>query len=135
MAEKEAKEKLERVKAIRAANRGVITKKITDVHAILNGGTLNEDQGKALEILDRLLDSKLKTVQELDQSVLSLCGLDSIQGEIEDSEKVLEKVVECQTSIHEALQKRKSEHNGQESQINPSGQHLALVKHRQNCPS
>ena len=96
MADKEAKEKLERVKAILAVNCGVITKKITDVHTILNGGTLNKDQGKALETLDHLLNSKLKTVEELNQSVLSLCGLDKIQGEIEDSEKVLEKVVECQ---------------------------------------
>ena len=44
MAEKEAKEKLERVKAIRAANRGVITKKISDVNTILSGTALNDDQ-------------------------------------------------------------------------------------------
>ena len=119
MGDKDAKEKLERVKAIRAANRGVITKKITDVNEILNGGTINDDQRKALEVLDRLLESKLKTVEELDQSVLSLCSIDAIQAEIEDSEKVLERVVECQKRVHEALQRHKGKSNEHE---NHSGQ-------------
>ena len=119
MGDKDAKEKLERVKAIRAANRGVITKKITDVNEILNGGTINDDQRKALEVLDRLLESKLKTVEELDQSVLSLCSVDAIQAEIEDSEKVLERVVECQKRVHEALQRHKGKSNEHE---NHSGQ-------------
>ena len=41
MADKDVKEKLERLKATRGANRGVITKKIGEVDDILGtGGTL-----------------------------------------------------------------------------------------------
>ena len=67
-----------------------ITKKISDVDAILSGITLNDDQRKSLEVLDRLLTGKLKTIKVLDQSVLLLCSVDVIQAEIEDVEKVLE---------------------------------------------
>ena len=73
MAEKEAKEKLERVKAIRAANRGVITKKISDVDTILSGTTLNDDQIKSLEVLDRLLTGKLKTIEEPERFIVVQC--------------------------------------------------------------
>ena len=118
MSEKEAKEKLERVKAIRAANRGVITKKISDVDAILSGIILNDDQRKSLEVLDRLLTGKLKTIEELDQSVLSLCSVDVIQAEVEDAEKVLERVVDCQKRIQDALQTKSNEHEGHQLQIN-----------------
>ena len=117
MAEKEAKEKFERVKALRAANRGVITKKISDVDTILRGTTLNDDQIKSLEVLDRLLTGKLKTIEELDQSVLSLCSVDVIQAEIEDAEKVLERVVECQKRIQDALQTKSNGHEGHQLQF------------------
>ena len=44
MGDKEDMEKLERLKAIRRANRGVITKKIFEADEILaRGGTLNDD--------------------------------------------------------------------------------------------
>ena len=117
MTEKEAKDKLERVKAIRAANRGVITKKISDVDTILSGTTLNDDQRKSLEVLDRLLTGKLKTIEELDQSVLSLCSVDVIQAEIEDAEKVLERVVDCQKRIQDALQTKSNGHEGHQLQF------------------
>lgn len=87
MTEKEAKEKLERVKAIRAANRGVITKKISDVDTILSGATLIDDQRKSLEVLDRLLSGKLKTIEELDESVLSYAVLMSFKRKLKTPKK------------------------------------------------
>ena len=104
MANKDVKEKLERLKATRGANRGVITKKIGEVDEILGtGGTLSSHQVTQLDILNRLLENKLKLVEDLDQGVLSLCDLEAIQGEIEESQKVLEKVVTCQKRIQDAL--------------------------------
>ena len=86
--------------------------------AILSGITLNDDQRKSLEVLDRLLTGKLKTIEELDQSFLSLCSVDVIQAEIEDAEKVLERVVDCQKRIQDALQTKSNEHEGHQLQIN-----------------
>ena len=85
--------------------------------AILSGITLNDDQRKSLGVLDRLLTGKLETIEELDQSVLSLCSVDVIQAEIEDAEKVLERVVDCQKRIQDALQTKSNEHEGHQMQI------------------
>ena len=56
MGDKEDMEKLERLKAIQRAHLGVITKKIFEADEILTrGGTLNDDDVTALDVLDRLL--------------------------------------------------------------------------------
>ena len=117
MGEEETKEKLERLRAIRGANRGVITKKIGDANAILGiGGTLNRDQAAQLDVINHLLKNKLKLVEDLDQNILSLCDVEAIQGKIEDSEKVLERGVACQKRVHDALQKLTNESNAPQGQ-------------------
>ena len=70
-------------------------------------------------MINRLLENKLKIVEDLDQNILSLCDVEAIQGEIEDSDKVLERVVACQKRIHDALQKLTNESN------TPQGQPVA----------
>ena len=127
MSEKELKEKLERLRASRGAHRGVLTKRIGEANEILESeGMLSNEQIKQLDVLHRLLENKLKLVEGLDESILSLCEVETIQNEIEDSERVLERVVECQKSIQDALTKGKNESSAQESQINP-GQGLPGV--------
>ena len=112
MGDKEDMEKLERLKAIRRANRGVITKKIFEADEILSrGGTLNDDDVTALDVLDRLLKNKLKLVEDLDQNILSLCDVGSISNEVEESETVLKRVVSCQKRIQDILQRRNNESN------------------------
>lgn len=46
---------------------------------------LSNEQIKQLDVLHRLLESKLKLVEGLDESILSLCEVETIQNEIEDS--------------------------------------------------
>ena len=142
MTDKEAKDHLERLKAIRAANRGVMTKKIANVNEILGGGgVLNDDYVRELNVLDRLLEKKLKTGEERDQNVLSLCELEAIQHEIEESEKVLEKVVDCQKCFQEALDRGNDELTVQDVQANSGDSvqvfinlcNLTQCKGRQNC--
>ena len=95
MSKKELKEKLERLRASRGAHRGVLTKRIGEANDILKPeGMLSNEQIKQLDILHRLLESKLKPIEGLDKSILSLCEVETIQNEIEDSERVLERVVE-----------------------------------------
>ena len=62
----------------------------------------------------------MKLVESHDQSIL-LCQVDTIQNEIEDSDKVVERVVACQKNIQDALAKWKNELSMQKKkQINPS---------------
>ena len=138
MGDEDTKEKLERLRAIRRANRGVITKKISDANAILGiGGTLSNEQEAQLDVINRLLENKLKIVEDLDQNILSLCDVEAIQGEIEDSEKVLERVVACQKRIHDALQKLTNESNTPQGQavagLNPFPQ-MPLIEAKAKLP-
>ena len=62
MAEEDSKENLERLKAIRAAHRGVITKKVQQAIEVLGDeeDTLTDEDFQQLEVIKRLLDGKLK---------------------------------------------------------------------------
>ena len=60
----------------------------------------------------RLLDGKLKKLEEIDHNVLSLCTLETIEREIKESDKVSAKVVECQKKIQDAVQKHKEKESG-----------------------
>ena len=104
------KDNFERLQAIKAGNRGVVTKKINELNEIVQeteiNGTIDEEQSERLDVLNHLLEGKLKTLQDIDQNVLELCELEFISNEIEDSERVLAKVVETQKTINDILQKR-----------------------------
>ena len=120
MSDKDLKEKLDRLRAIRAANHGVITKRVNDVNEILQtvdaNETLNEEQAKRLDVINRLLEGKLKALQDIDQNILSLCEIEVIPNEIKESERVVARIVECQKLIDDAILKRNSEAITQESQ-------------------
>jgi len=77
----------------------------------------------------------LKLIEDLDQNILSLCEVDTIQNEIKDSEKVLERVVACEKSIQDALAKWKNDSKAQETQINPSQGFPGVVSTTMHVPS
>ena len=52
-------------------------------------------QIQQLEIINGLLQAKLKALEDIDQEILSLCELEAIEHEIEESERVVEKVIKC----------------------------------------
>ena len=62
-------------------------------------------------MIKRLLDGKLKKLEEIDQNVLSLCTLETIEHEIEESDKVSAEVVEYQKKIQDAVQKHNEKMN------------------------
>ena len=93
--EEDAKENLERLKAIRATHRGVITTKVQQAIEILGdeGDTLTDEDFQQLDMIKRLLDGKLilRKLEEIDQNVLPLCTLENIEHEIEESNKVFKR--------------------------------------------
>ncbi|XP_068757562.1 uncharacterized protein [Montipora capricornis] len=126
MAEEDAKENFERLKAIRAAHRGVITKKVQQAIEVLGdeGDTLTDEDFQQLDVIKRLVDGKLKKLEEIDQNVLSLCTLETIEGEIEGSDKVSAKVVECQKKIQDVVQKHNERMNSLNTTVSSSPQQL-----------
>ena len=74
----ENKDKLARIKAVRAGNRGVITKLSKEAEWILKEDDV--DKGR-LQTISGLLDEKLRLIKELDSQVLDLCELKDIEAD------------------------------------------------------
>ena len=90
----ETKERLTRLRAIRGAQCATVTKNVGKVNEII--GIVASEHISQLKVISCLLDAKLKTLEEIDQEVLSLCNVNEIAQEIKESEKYVEKVITCQ---------------------------------------
>ena len=66
-------------KAIRRANRGVITKLTKDVDELLSAETIAE---RRLKVIFQQLEGKQLILNDLDREILSLCELTGVDGEI-----------------------------------------------------
>lgn len=105
MTTEERKERFVRLRVIRGAQHATVTKNVGKVNDII--GTeefISSEHISQLKVIGRLLETKLKTLEEIDQEVLSLCNVDEIQQEIEESEKYVEKVITCQKRINDISQ-------------------------------
>ena len=109
--DKDEKESLEQLKATRRGHRSVKTKLITEANEILQG-TLNDDLTQ-IDVISRLLEEKRKTLNDINQQVLSLCNVETIEIEIEESEEIVEKIVKCRRNIEEATRR----HNENQSTL------------------
>ena len=56
----------------------------------------SNEQVHQWEVISRLLEAKLKALEDIDLDILSLCNVDEIPQEIEESERYVEKVITCQ---------------------------------------
>lgn len=105
------------MRAIRGAQRSIVTKNVSKVNDIVGDEAFtfsSNEQVQQVEVIGRLLEAKLKTLEEIDQEVLSLCNVDEIPQEIEESEKYLEKVISCQKRINDI-----SQQNGEPQETTP----------------
>ena len=73
---------------------------------------LTDQEFHQLDMIKPLLNGKLKKLEEIDQNARSLCTLETTEHEIEESNNVSAKVVECQKKISEAGQKHNEKMNG-----------------------
>lgn len=64
----------------------------------------SNEQIQQVDVIGRLMEAKLKTLEEIDQEVLPLCNVDEIPQEIEESEKYLEKAISSQKGMNDVSQ-------------------------------
>ena len=96
------KEKIERLKLIRAGHRGVVPRHINEARTILEyrcePGHVEEEltvaQMDRLNLISLLLLEKEKTLSKIDQEELELCELTKIEREIQESENIVPKILE-----------------------------------------
>ncbi len=86
-------EKLSRLKAIRGGHRSVVTKHEKEATTIIANEILTKDDVSRIQVIHCLLEEKLKTLNTIDQDVLTLCSGGDIEKEIEDSEAIVARVM------------------------------------------
>ena len=112
-------EAFERKRAIRSANRGVITKYVKEAIELFS--KIDENGCiECLTTLDRLLDEKLKFVRKLDEKILEACSVESIAQDIEEAEEITSKVYDTRKKIETILTKKPTNPVGGTLQFLPS---------------
>ena len=101
-------EDLERLKAIRGGHRGVATRLIRQGEEILESTFLLTEDYERLFVIYQQLDTKLKTLNDYDQQILTVCNVTDIEAEIEDSQRAIEKVMACKRKIDLKLKQKSS---------------------------
>ena len=107
MGDEEKQVKYERCKAIRAANRSFVIKLLEETNTISSTATVSNDQYTRLDVIYRQLEAKLLSLAELDKEALSLCDIKDISMEVEESESVVARIMECKGKI-ESMKLRRS---------------------------
>ncbi len=94
----EAKEKLERFRARKRGHRGVCTKLEKEANELL----LKEPQDdlvERIEVIAKQFEGKLTILSELDEEILNTCDVSEIQGEIEDSAEICDRILNTKRKL------------------------------------
>ena len=73
-------------------------------HTMSSSRFSSNEKVHQLEVISRLPEAKLKALEDIGQDILSLCNVDEIPQEIEESERYVEKVITCQKKISNVSQ-------------------------------
>ena len=94
----------ERLRKVRGGHRAVTTKVVREVDNILaTEDPLSADQLRQLSVKEQQLNLKLKVLSDIDQEILAQCDVSTIEGDIDESETVSARILECQQRISVAL--------------------------------
>ena len=94
----------ERMRSIRGGHRGVVTKIVREVDELLTtDGSMTPERATQLHVKLQQLEAKLKVLSDIDKDILSKCDVGEIEHEIEESEAITAKIMNCQQRIHEAI--------------------------------
>ena len=85
---------LERLKAVRAGHRGVITKLTRELDEALTSGTATGEKVGRLNVIYEQLQNKLSVLQKIDNEVLALCTVDNKEREIDESEVITARILD-----------------------------------------
>ena len=112
-------EAIERKRAIRSANRGVLTKYMKEAIERMSGEV---DQSKLdrLTTLNKLLNEKLALVIKLDSEILEECDIKDIGKDIEESEEIKSRVYETKNKIEQLFAKKHQAKTSNESPVSVS---------------
>ncbi|XP_044167431.1 uncharacterized protein LOC122951484 [Acropora millepora] len=89
-------ENLPRLRAMRAGNKGVVTKLIGEAETILDGiHPLEEKARNRLARIEKVLKEKSELIHDLDEKIIAVCNVEDIEKEIEDAEDLKMRVMDA----------------------------------------
>lgn len=94
---------IERLRVIRRAHRGVVTKATREIDDLLSEEPLSSESVDRLNVLLQQLNNKMHVLQDINREILTLCAIEEIEREIEDSEAVDAKILKYKRKMEEAL--------------------------------
>ena len=98
--------KFKRLKAIRISHRGVVDDLLGEANELTCVDSLSEIQSGRIEVINTLLENKLKSLKEIDQEILNICELTAINNEVKESEEIVAQIIDCQRKIKEAKRRQ-----------------------------
>ena len=99
----EAARALERSRAVRGGHCGVVTKLVREAEEILRNESLTSEQRSRLNVIRQQLEGKLKLLGDMDKYILSHCEVDVIETEIEESETIIARIINCTQRIDQTV--------------------------------
>ena len=95
---------LDQLCKIRGGHRAVTTKIIQEVDEILTSGSaLAAEQFKQLSVKQQQLDGALRVLSDINKGILDKCNVETSEGEIDESEAVSVRILECKQRISEVI--------------------------------
>ena len=88
-----AKQKCDRAKAIRTAYHGIISELIREVDKLISTNASTKEVQAHLKVILKHLEAKSVLLNKLDRVILSLCDIDEVEGEIEEAELMVAKLI------------------------------------------
>ena len=90
---------LDRAKARRRGQRGVVTKYVQEVKSLVEAKPIEPGSQRRLNTLFKLLEEKQGVLKALDDEIVATCPTDDIEREVGEAEEVYEKIVEFLAAI------------------------------------
>ena len=110
---------IERKRAIRSANRGVLTKYMKEAIEHMSG-EMDQSKLDRLTTLNKLLNEKLALLIKLDSEILEECDIKDIGKDIEESEEIKSRVYETKNKIEQLFVKKQQVKTSNESPVSVS---------------
>ena len=103
--EEEQRKRLDRLKAVRGSHQEALTKLMKEVDDLLADETLSNEAAAHLNVVCEQLEGNMKVclLIDLDGEIVSLCQVDVITRNIDESERIIAKLIECKRKIASAM--------------------------------
>ena len=96
-------ENLDRLKTIRRSHRGVVTKQTREADTLIADTPLTSEEINRLTVIRQQLEGKEQLLLDYDRDILTKCTLEEVDAEVNDTEAVTAKILECKRQIELAL--------------------------------